>query len=499
MSKSITNEKFQELIKDKKSRQIIIIDKYTNARTRMLCQCIDCNTEFMKYPQEIKEGRGCPNCSRIKTNKLISNKSKEKAYSNIEFIEKLYSINKNIEPLDEYINSKTKIKCQCKICNYIWNPIANNLLMGQGCPNCKGKVFNIEELKKILKEKSLSLITNINEIHYKHDKFECKCNKCGYIFEANYSKLYKNGCPCCSGKIVVKGINDMWTTSPEIARLLLDPEDGYKYTKTSNKMVDFKCDCCGKLFSNKTINQVYYYGLQCQDCSDGLSFGEKFMLNILKYYNIDFKIHKKFEWSNNKEYDFYIDSYKYIVEMNGIQHYEETHRKNARSLQEEKDNDSYKFVLALNNGIKKENYIVINSSVIDADIIIQQIINSNLSTIINFNYNELYNLFINSQKSLMIEACRLAREDELFADQIAKELGLGVNTIRNYLKRGEKLGLCIYKTRKSGKARTIKYIPENKIFYSAADAAKYFNVNDSTILKRCNDENNIHFIFCETN
>ena len=42
-----------------------------------------------------------------------------------------------------------------------------------------------------------------------------------------------------------KGINDLWTTCPEVAQLLLNPEDGYKLTKSSGKHVDFKCPNCG--------------------------------------------------------------------------------------------------------------------------------------------------------------------------------------------------------------------------------------------------------------
>jgi hypothetical protein len=47
-----------------------------------------------------------------------------------------------------------------------------------------------------------------------------ECSKCGYIWEAkicNRAKLGR-GCPCCANKVAVKGVNDLATTHPEIAK-----------------------------------------------------------------------------------------------------------------------------------------------------------------------------------------------------------------------------------------------------------------------------------------
>lgn len=48
--------------------------------------------------------------------------SKRKTHE--EFVEELKEKNQyfyNLELLSEYVNAKTKIKCKCKIHNYIWN------------------------------------------------------------------------------------------------------------------------------------------------------------------------------------------------------------------------------------------------------------------------------------------------------------------------------------------------------------------------------------------
>ena len=55
-----------------------------------------------------------------------------------------------------------------------------------------------------------------------------KCLKCNYVWKAeicNRAKL-KRGCPCCANKVTVKGVNDLATTHPEIAKEWYQPLNG---------------------------------------------------------------------------------------------------------------------------------------------------------------------------------------------------------------------------------------------------------------------------------
>ena len=66
-----------------------------------------------------------------------------KRKTNEEFISEMKNINPNIEILSEYINNKTKVKCRCLICGYIWFAEPRKLLEGRGCPKCnmsKGEI-----------------------------------------------------------------------------------------------------------------------------------------------------------------------------------------------------------------------------------------------------------------------------------------------------------------------------------------------------------------------
>lgn len=51
--------------------------------------------------------------------------------------------------------------------------------------------------------------------------------------------LNRGSCPVCSGRMVLVGYNDLWTVRPDVAKLLKNPEDGYKYTEYSNQKSRF--------------------------------------------------------------------------------------------------------------------------------------------------------------------------------------------------------------------------------------------------------------------
>ena len=68
-----------------------------------------------------------------------------------EFIQQMKKINSDIEFLSEYITSKTKIHCKCKIDGHEWCPQPSNLLQGQGCPKCSGRIKTHKEFVSDMK------------------------------------------------------------------------------------------------------------------------------------------------------------------------------------------------------------------------------------------------------------------------------------------------------------------------------------------------------------
>ena len=326
-----------------------------------------------------------------------------------------------------------------------------------------------------------------------------ECLNCGYEFTIGEDiicdGLQTSYCKACGehSKIAVKGYNDLWTTNPEIAQLLLNPNDGYNHLKSSNDRTDWVCPNCNFIITNKTFAQVYYRGLACKRCGDGISYPEKVMRAVLEQSGLVFEMHKVFKWSNSKEYDFYLPDYSIIIETHGSQHYEKSfERMGAMTLKEVQLNDEYKKDLALNNDIKK--YIVIDCRESDFNYIYKNIEVSELNKIIDFNIVDKDVVIKNSITNYLIESCQMWNSGIKDVNLIASKMKLSSYTIASYLKRCDKMGLCDYtKFMKKKMSQNVKPAPTkpvrckttNEIFNSMTDACNKYNIQVGAIRKSC--------------
>lgn len=254
----------------------------------------------------------------------------------------------------------------------------------------------------------------------------------------------KVGCPYCSGVKVLKGFNDMWTTNPEIAVLLENPEDGYRYTAHSNQTLNWKCPDCNRIFE-KCPNKMLARLNKCPYCPSGKSYGEKFLCSLLDQLCVPFEIHKRFEWSDNKEYDFYIPEVNCIVEIHGKQHYTKSDFSyiGGRSLLEEMLNDEYKKELAFQNNIL--NYVTIDARRSTMEWIKNSIINSNLQQLLNFHYKEVNWHECNEYASSNDVKAICEKYNELKdIDSVLQIFHCSRNTLRDKLKHGAINGWCDY-------------------------------------------------------
>jgi hypothetical protein len=64
-----------------------------------------------------------------------------------QFVEELYSVNPNVIPRSEYVSAHDKIDCECAVCGYLWSAKAANLLTGIGCPSCAQKACSEKQMK----------------------------------------------------------------------------------------------------------------------------------------------------------------------------------------------------------------------------------------------------------------------------------------------------------------------------------------------------------------
>jgi hypothetical protein len=200
--------------------------------------------------------------------------------------------------------------------------------------------------------------------------------------------------------------NSLWTTHPEIASLLDSKEDGYRFTYGSAKKANFKCSECGYIDKNKRITTVVRKGFNCPRCSDGISYPEKFMHNMLQQLEIEYDIQKVFNWSHNKRYDFYIPLLNCIIETHGEQHYRGGYEFiGGKNLKEEQENDKLKEQLARDYGI--ENYIIIDCRKSELNFLKNSILNSKLNNIFNLSNIDWGKCHEYSCSSIVKQACGL--------------------------------------------------------------------------------------------
>lgn len=284
---------------------------------------------------------------------------------------------------------------------------------------------------------------------------DIQCNN-GHIWPVRPTNLlsHDSGCPYCTNKKVWIGYNDMWTTAPEIAKLLVNLEDGHKYTRCSGEKAYFKCPDCGDI-SFKTISKVYMNGLKCQKCSDGISYPNKFaraFLNQLPVENVIYEYSPK--WANLSKYDNYFEyeNKKYILEMDGIQHFKEMSMYKW-SLDDVINADNKKNDMAYEHNIC---VIRVDCSISTMEHIRESINNSLLNTIFNLSNIDWKLCDEVAQKNIAKEVCCAYNTIQHNTVSLGKMFGISRPTVDEYLKMGTTFGWCDYSPEVSNKLNARK-------------------------------------------
>lgn len=250
----------------------------------------------------------------------------------------------------------------------------------------------------------------------------------------------------CAGSIKCNQCNKIGVTNPELIKFLVNKEDAYKYSiGSSTEKVLMKCPDCGceKLIR---IPDLIKDGLGCPKCSDGISYPEKFLFNVLEQLldnNFIPQLSRaNFKWCKNFRYDFYINKTNTIIETHGVQHYEE--KPNWGTLEDTQKNDKQKEQLAKNNNIS--NYIVIDCRESDMGWIKNNILQSALPILLDFKEDDINWLECHEYacKSLVKEICQEWSNGNKNINKIAEKYKISIRTIGRYLKSGEEFGWCDY-------------------------------------------------------
>lgn len=291
----------------------------------------------------------------------------------------------------------------------------------------------------------------------KSKMYTIKCENCNVAYDVTEAFVNRKSRPiCCSKRKVAQGVNDLKTTHPHLLNYLVNEEDG-ELASGSLKRIKVKCPFC-EYIKEVTVNSFVRFGMSCDACSDGFSFPNKIMLNILRKLDVSFHSEFTTDWLERKRFDFLIPSLQLIIEMDGEFHYQDTTYSQAKEVRE---NDMEKEIKAIERGYK----IIRIECLGDFDEIMDNILNSEFSMyfpqVFDINREEIHSL---SLKSICLLICELKTKNPSFSSKmIADKLDINVCTVIKYLKVGNKLGLCNYSPKEEQKLNRKKIFVYDKI------------------------------------
>ncbi len=202
-----------------------------------------------------------------------------------------YKKNGNLTPNMFSVGSKEVLWWKCPDCGKEWKSSIGDMTREgvYGCPECskfqQGKAY-----VKLCVNKRGSLAEKVPELAKEwhptkngnltpHDiTVGCnksvwwKCSKCGYEWKAIVESrgLGHRGCPKCAGKISSKGVNDLKTKYPDIAKewdyegnYPVKPED---VLPKSNIKRWWKCSKCGKKWQSTPNARTRHWLPYCDQC-----------------------------------------------------------------------------------------------------------------------------------------------------------------------------------------------------------------------------------------
>lgn len=161
-----------------------------------------------------------------------------------------------------------KVKWKCKE-GHIWESLISNRIRHRGCAVCAGKlvirgVNDLSTLRPdIAKEAHGWDPSTLTIGSSKKVGWICTLGHT-WVTDVKHRTKRGDGCPTCSGKVVLQGFNDLASKRPDLVKQA-DGWDPKKFTETSGEKVKWKCKL-GHTWEVRIADRTYY-DTGCPICS----------------------------------------------------------------------------------------------------------------------------------------------------------------------------------------------------------------------------------------
>lgn len=429
---SLKYRKSQEVISQEVldlKANIILLGEYINRNTKTTFECKLCNHIWKEKPVNILKNPYCPNCG------LKSKPVKE----DCDFILKVRKSNPDIEVLSLYIDSRTKVDIKCKNCGHIGKVRPDRLYTKYSCPNCRLKSKHKNFVARM--ENINQNITVLGTFKNSTTPILCRCKRDGYEWYATPSSLLSgNSCPKCAYRRTGTGVNDIATLYPELVKYFKNPDDAKLFTYGSSQYVETRCPECGHE-KNIQVTNLFLNGFCCPNCSDNISYPNKFSYSFLYQLPVENIKHEYSpDWIKPRRYDNYFEyqGKSYILEMDGSWHYKDNYC-SGQTAKRSQEIDRYKDKMAFEHNIE---VIRIDCRKSNSKYISQNILTSRLAEIFDLSNIDWELCDKNSQHTIVKQVCVYFNDTSQSIDEIGKHFNLHPDTVKRYIKIGQRHKWC---------------------------------------------------------
>lgn len=249
-----TNPQLEYTLVDKDQKEV-----YAGSEVKLRWSCTEGHI-FTRSPKNVTRlGFKCPVCSgrelAVGVNDLLTTHPK------------LASEMLKDSPINFTAHTSKKVLWVCSK-NHSWEAsIHSRAISGSGCPYCSGRLllkgFNdLETTHPDIAKEALDDVSTIQKGSNKYIRWQCAE---GHQWSAQVVKRTGrgDGCPYCSGALVITGKTDLETVSPNLAKELVG--DPSKISWSSSKKETWECPKNHRWRSTPSSRQR---GLGCPYCSN---------------------------------------------------------------------------------------------------------------------------------------------------------------------------------------------------------------------------------------
>lgn len=230
------------------------LESPTSSNAKTTVECLGCGFTWSKRPFDIKNGSGCPKCSRS-VRRLPRQRISESEW-------RVRAAKAGLEwPDGTPQSAQSKTKARCLTCGHEFHAFPSNVTKGHGCARCAGNSLSVTELIDRAARMNIKLLEMPT---FAISRIRCQCLLCGNTWDGALKTISRGvGCPACANasrnlkrRLSIETLDELG------ARL------GFvwlEYPINSQTPTPAKCSSCGHVWKNRSSSAKR--GSSCPQCA----------------------------------------------------------------------------------------------------------------------------------------------------------------------------------------------------------------------------------------